>query len=112
VARCLREDGAVSKTVAVEFRGRAFWAFDVSEFITASEAARLEIEPGITVLWRPADAVPTEPIVGLSKALAALDRGACPTRPPATGGSSGSTVTGGSSACATTRAASRTNGRR
>jgi hypothetical protein len=26
----MREDDLVSKTVAVEFRGRLFWAFDVS----------------------------------------------------------------------------------
>jgi hypothetical protein len=51
------------------------------EFITASEAARLDIEPGITVLWRPADSVPTEPIVGLSKALATLVRGTLPHAP-------------------------------
>jgi hypothetical protein len=57
------------------------------ELITASEAAQLEIEPGVTVLWRPADAVPTEPILDLSKALAALVQGILPTRPPATGGS-------------------------
>jgi hypothetical protein len=37
VARCLREDGAVSKTVAVEFRGRSFWAFDVSLSILLRE---------------------------------------------------------------------------
>jgi hypothetical protein len=139
----------VSKTVAVEFRGRCFWAFDVSlsillretvvlgarttdgdwlgpvlaelrhaaiggstrgldldlgvtdeqrqvvvrlieqagerlsqrEFITASEAAQLEIEPGVTVSWRPADAIPTEPIVDLSKALSALVRGTLPHAP-------------------------------
>lgn len=130
---CMREDGPVSKTVPVEFRGRWFWAFDVSlsillretvvigartteggwlgpvlaklrgaaivgansaldldlgltdeqrqvvvrlmeqagerlsqrEFITAAEAAQLEIEPGIAVIWRSADAVPTQPIVDL-----------------------------------------------
>jgi hypothetical protein len=146
---CVREDGPVSKTVAVEFRGRSFWAFDVSlsillhetvligarttdgdwlapvlaelrhaairgstgmldldlgltdeqrqvvvrlieqagerlsqrELITASEAAQLEIEPSVRVLWRPADAVPTEPILDLSKALAALVRGTLPHAP-------------------------------
>jgi hypothetical protein len=51
------------------------------ELITASEAAQLEIEPGVTVLWRPADAVPTEPILDLSKALAALVQGILPHAP-------------------------------
>jgi hypothetical protein len=173
---CIRENGLVSKTVAVEFRGRAFWAFDVSlsillretvvlgarttdgdwldpvlaelrhaaiggstrgldldlgvtdeqrqvvvrlieqagerlsqrEFITAPEAAQLEIEPGVTVRWRPADAIPTEPILDLSRLSRRSSEGPCPTRPPATGGASGRTVIGRSSACATTRAGSRT----
>ena len=26
----MREDGRLSKTVAMEFRGRSFWAFDVN----------------------------------------------------------------------------------
>jgi hypothetical protein len=51
------------------------------ELITASEAAQLEIEPGVTVLWRPADAVPTESILDLSKALAALVQGILPHAP-------------------------------
>jgi hypothetical protein len=52
------------------------------ELITASEAAQLEIEPGVTVRWRPADAIPTEPILDLSRALAALVQGTLPHAPP------------------------------
>ena len=39
--RCIRENGPVSKTVAVEFRGRCFWAFDVSLSILLREAVVL-----------------------------------------------------------------------